>query len=120
MGSVGRFAPPFALMGIIFVVSAQGTLPSVDSALDVALKKAAHMAEFGVLWALWLRALAGPRHTAALWALAITLAYAVSDELHQSWVSGRTSSPFDVAIDAAGIGVAVLLWRLRASRARRP
>ncbi|MDQ3632704.1 MAG: VanZ family protein [Actinomycetota bacterium] len=120
MGSVARFAPPLLLMGLIFLVSAQETLPSVDSALDVVVKKAAHMAEFGVLWALWLRALAGPRPRAALWALAITLVYAVSDELHQSMVDGRTSSSFDVAIDAAGIGVAVLVWRLRATRARRP
>jgi len=122
MRSVGRYAPALALMGVIFLLSAQSTLPRVESDLDVVLRKAAHMTEFGLLWWLWVRALrpAGDLPRAALVALAIALAYAISDELHQSFVPGRHPSPFDVAIDAAGIGVAVALWLPRASRARSP
>lgn len=118
MRSAGRLIPALALMALIFAVSAQSSLPTVESDLDVALRKAAHMAEFGLLWALWLWALPGPRPQAALRALAITLVYAVSDELHQSFVADRHASPLDVAIDAAGIGVAAAIWTGRARWAR--
>jgi VanZ family protein len=46
--------------------------------------------------------------------------YAASDELHQTFVSGRHGSPLDVAIDAFGIGAAVLAWALTARRRGRP
>ena len=36
--------------------------------------------------------------------------YAISDELHQSFVAGRHGTPVDVAIDALGVGLAVLAW----------
>ena len=35
----------------------------------------------------------------------------MTDEFHQSFVDGRNGSPVDVAIDAAGVGLAVLAWR---------
>jgi VanZ family protein len=63
------------------------------------------MAAFGLLWWLWLRALGRP-----VVAAVITLAYAVSDEWHQSFVEGRHGAASDVAIDAAGVGIAVALW----------
>ena len=120
MRSVGRLVPALALMAAIFAVSAQSSLPQTDTALDVVGRKAAHMAEFGLLWALWLWALPGARPRAALAALAITLAYAASDELHQSFVAGRHASAWDVAIDAAGVGVAAALWIVRTRGARHP
>jgi len=107
-------------MGVIFFLSSRSDLPRAENGLDIVLRKAAHMTEYGLLWALWLRALRGPRPPATLRAVAITLAYAVSDELHQSFVAGRHASPFDVAIDAAGVGVAAAMWVaavLRASSA---
>ena len=55
--------------------------------------------------------------------MALTLAYAASDELHQRFVPGRHGSPWDWAIDAAGVGVAglatVLAARRRATALRR-
>ena len=124
MRFLARYAPALALMAVIFVLSAQSSLPRVDTSFDVALRKAAHMTEFGLLWLLWLWALDGARPRAAVCALAITLAYAVSDELHQSFVPGRHASAWDVAIDAAGVGLAATVWvlrsRARASRARWP
>jgi len=41
--------------------------------------------------------------------LALVLAYAVSDEYHQSWVPERTASAVDVAIDTFG-GVCGVFW----------
>jgi VanZ family protein len=47
-------------------------------------------------------------------ALAAGIAYAATDELHQHFVRGRHASPVDVAIDAVGVAVGMLLWlRLR-------
>jgi VanZ family protein len=41
--------------------------------------------------------------------LLITVAYAISDEWHQSFVEGRHGSPVDVLIDTAGAGAAALV-----------
>ncbi|CAA9485631.1 MAG: hypothetical protein AVDCRST_MAG30-1068 [uncultured Solirubrobacteraceae bacterium] len=116
MAALGRFGPPLALMAVIFALSAQ---PDLNSGLDfdLPLRKLAHMAEFGLLWVLWWRALGygDPKVS-----IAITLLYAASDEYHQSFVEGRKGSPVDFAIDAAGVGLAGLAVWLRASRARRP
>jgi VanZ family protein len=42
--------------------------------------------------------------------------YAVSDEVHQALVPGRMGSPLDVAIDAAGVVLGVLLWERARTR----
>jgi len=101
-----RFGPPLALMGVIFLLSAQADLNSGLGVWDTVGRKLVHMATYGALWWLWYRAL-GLRSPAA--AIAITLAYAVSDEFHQSFVEGRHGSPVDVLIDAAGVALAVVL-----------
>ena len=51
----------------------------------------------------------------------IATLYAASDELHQVFVSGRTPSLVDVAIDSAGAaaGIALLGWVLRRRRVSR-
>jgi VanZ family protein len=103
MTLISRFGPPILLMAVIFAFSAQPDLSTGLGTWDTILRKAAHMAEYGLLWWLWWRAL-GHRHAAA--AAAITLAYAASDEFHQSFVEGRNGSPLDVAIDAVGIAIA--------------
>jgi VanZ family protein len=92
-------------MAIIFALSAQPDLGTGLGGWDLVLRKLGHMAEFGLLWWLWLRALGRPQAAAA-----ITLAYAVSDEFHQSFVSGRVGSPVDVLIDATGVAIAYALW----------
>jgi len=112
---VKRFAPPLLLMGLIFFLSAQPDLSSGLGGWDLILRKAAHMAEYGILWFLWWRALGYGNPVAAV---AITLLWAASDEFHQSFVDGRHGSPWDVAIDAVGIGLGVLAARLAYSQPR--
>jgi VanZ family protein len=116
MTAAGRFLPPLALMGLIFFFSAQPDLGTGLGVWDTILRKAAHMTEYGVLWWLWWRALGFRRLGAAV---AITLAYAATDEFHQTFVSGRHGTPVDVVIDAAGVAIAILLTRRRAERAAR-
>jgi VanZ family protein len=47
------------------------------------------------------------------------LLFAVSDEVHQLFVPGRTLRPFDVLVDMAGIGAAMLIMRQKILR-RKP
>jgi VanZ family protein len=115
MRTISRFGPPLILMGVIFALSAQPDLNSGLGVWDTILRKLGHAAEYGLLWWLWWRAF-GYRHTAA--AVAITLAYAASDELHQSFVAGRHGSPLDWLIDATGVALAVAAVSVRRRRAR--
>ena len=96
-------------MAAIFAFSAQPDLSTGLGGWDTLLRKLAHMAEFGLLWWLWLRALRGRAVLAAV----IAVGYAITDEIHQSFVEGRVGTPVDVAIDAAGVGIAVALWAWR-------
>jgi VanZ family protein len=114
MRPLSRFGPPLVLMGVIFFFSAQPDLGTGLGVWDTILRKAAHMAEYGLLWFLWYRAL---EIRSPLPAVAITLAYAAGDEFHQSFVEGRHGTPVDVLIDAAGVGIAVALHARRRARA---
>ena len=116
MSALGRSAPALAWAAAIFVLSAQPDLPRAPSSLlDLLLKKGAHLAAYAILAALLHRAL-GPTfrwgerpHYALAWGL--TVLYAASDELHQSFVPGRTATGLDIAIDGTGavLGLA-LRW----------
>jgi VanZ family protein len=101
--------PVVAWAGVIFTLS---SIPSLSTGLgtwDTVLRKGAHVTEYAVLGALLYRALG--REPLAL---ALGLAYAATDELHQHFVHGRHASPVDVAIDAVGLAFGMLLWlRLR-------
>ena len=115
MRSVSRFVPPVLLMAVIFALSAQPDLNSGLGGWDLILRKCAHMTEFGLLWFLWWRAL-GYGHPGP--AIAIALLWAATDEYHQSFVEGRHGSPWDVAIDAVGIGLGVRVARVAYSQPR--
>ncbi|MBA3327674.1 MAG: VanZ family protein [Solirubrobacterales bacterium] len=112
MGPISRFAPPLAVMALIFYLSAQ---PGLDSGLsfDLVLRKLAHIAIFAALWLAVARALEWRRPIVAS---AVALAYAAGDEIHQSFVTDRHGAPLDVAVDALGIGLAVLAWAHMARR----
>jgi VanZ family protein len=116
MGPVSRYAPPLAVMALIFALSATPDLSSGLGAWDFALRKLAHVTIFGVLWLTLARATQWRRPVLAI---VIAILYASSDEVHQTFVEGRHGTPVDVAIDAFGIGLAVLA-RTVATRRRRP
>lgn len=107
MGRISRYGPPLAVMTLIFALSATPDLSSGLGAWDTLLRKLAHITIFGVLWLTLARATLWRR---PILATVVAILYAISDELHQSFVEGRHGSPVDVAIDTAGIGLAVLAW----------
>lgn len=107
---------------MIFYFSNQ---PSLSSGLawDYILRKIAHMAEFVALMLLLRGAIRqhGVREGRALAAAtALAFIYAVSDEYHQSFVSGRTASARDVGFDLAGILAAVLIVKIFIARQAAP
>jgi VanZ family protein len=93
------------------VIFALSSIPSLGTGLggwDLVLRKLAHIAEYAVLAFLLRRVLSTP------WAFAAAVAYAISDELHQTFVRGREGRPRDVLIDAIGIVLGLLAARRRA------
>src|SRR5436309_3051624 len=108
------WAPVVLWAGVIFGLS---SIPSLSSGLgtwDELLRKGAHIAEYAVLGMLLLRALGS-----VLQAVAVGGAYAITDEIHQHFVHGRHSSPFDVAFDACGVALGLLLLlSVQSQRAR--
>lgn len=102
----------------------------VDLAVLV-VRKVAHFVEYSVLAVLVWRALWRPQPRdarpwdwrVATWTLAVVVAYAVSDEYHQTFVPNREGSPWDVLVDTVG-GLCGLLgawgvysaWRRRVAQ----
>jgi VanZ family protein len=79
------------------------------------IRKLAHFSEYFALTALWwwaLRTQIGGRRS-LLPAVVIAFGYAITDEIHQTFVNGRIGTPRDVLIDSAGILTAA--WLIRRS-----
>jgi VanZ family protein len=97
--------PVVAWAAVIFAFSSVPHLGTGLGTWDTVLRKGAHITEYAVLGALLYRALG--REPVAL---AAGIAYAATDELHQHFVRGRHASPVDVAIDAVGLALGMLVW----------
>jgi len=138
--------PPLLWMALIFLVSSDGesfnrssriigplvqwlfpeAAPQTVENLVVAVRKLAHVTEYACCAILLWRALR--RHTARdtrpwTWrepALAqiIVIAYAITDEVHQSFVPGRQGAAMDVLLDSLGglLGLAAIWLAGRWSR----
>ncbi len=113
---VRLWLPPLVWMGLIFVVSAQPALPSAPGPWDPFLKKTMHALAYGVLTWLYQRGLRGYRgddRWVRVVSVMLALAYAVSDEYHQTFVPGRNGSWVDVMVDGLGtLGATLVDWRL--------
>jgi VanZ family protein len=96
-------------VAVIFALSSVPSLSTHLGTWDTILRKCAHMTEYAILAVLIARA-AGSS-TAAF---GLTVAYAATDEWHQTFVRGRHGSPIDVGIDA--VGALIGLWVLSRTR----
>lgn len=107
---IGLWGPVVAYMAIIFYESSQPVLPSV---VDGVNDKVLHIGGYTALGALVIRALTdGFRRPvtwrAGLFAIALTTAYGLSDEVHQAFVPPREMDPWDLLADATGATLAVV------------
>jgi VanZ family protein len=119
--AVAAWLPAIAWAGLIFAFSAQPNLRFVpNEGLDFLVRKAGHMAAFGILALTVWRSIATTTAWRQPWAWALMLAvlYAITDEFHQGFVAGRHPSPIDVGIDAIGALIAVVAVASVRSRRR--
>lgn len=88
------------------------------AAVDFPIRKTAHAAEYAILGVLTIGTLYDARRRngryisvrgSILAAWAVAAAYAVSDEIHQLFVPGRSGQLSDVLLDSAGALAGVLL-----------
>ena len=111
-----RAIAPLALMALIFFLSSR---ESVGPELPAFTRVIAHFFEYALLAGLWVWALHPSLGARAFTvAAAISFAYAISDELHQSFIDGRDADPLDLLVDGLGIAAAIWLLRGRAAAAR--
>lgn len=82
------------------------------NALEVAVRKAAHIVEFGILGALWygfFYVSPSGRFKPTTSAFTVSVLYAVSDEVHQYFVPGRAARLYDVGFDTLGIVLGIII-----------
>ena len=108
--ALSLWLPVLVWAGVIFAFSSVPSLGTGLGTWDLVLRKLAHVTEYAVLGFLLSRAVRRPAV-----AVLLAAAYAVTDEVHQTFVEGRHGAPRDVAIDAVGALVGALAW-LRWSR----
>ena len=99
--------------------------PSLVETLSFIVRKCAHMSEYALLCILWVLYMKEARFTKAyMLAYGLTVMYAVSDEIHQAFVTGRSAQLSDVCIDACGAAIGLVLiylwhrWRQRKHQTR--
>jgi VanZ family protein len=115
---VGAWGPAAGWAAFLFFMSSRETI-GVD--LSSGLDKVAHFGAYLVLG--FLLAYGGSRFSLIAWvAVAIGVLYGASDEIHQSFVPGRSSEVADWVADALGTVAGVLIYhfllRRRAERSR--
>ena len=109
---IGRWLPVFLWSSVIFAFS---SLPQTHVSqfflTDFIIKKAAHISEYAILYALIFRATRGK----LLFSFALTIIFAITDEIHQGFVPGRTPKVYDVVgFDLVGTSIsAFIIWKLQ-------
>jgi VanZ family protein len=115
-----RWIPALLMMIVIFLFSAQPAshLPDFDWA-DRLVKKSGHVMGYAILAFLYWRALQFNEDKRwVAWLLA--LLYAMTDEFHQSFVSGRHPAIWDVIL-FDNLGTLISLWLVaRYRKQKRP
>jgi len=104
-----KWAPALVIMGVIFLFSSQPSQNLPDFGLvDRIVKKGGHMLGYGLLaLSYWNGFGWGRKKLPLAWLLAVL--YAATDEFHQSFVSGRHPSVWDVLI-FDNLGALISLW----------
>ncbi len=106
----GGFAQILAdFLGIFFKGEVYDTLLWVAQWM---VRKSAHIILFALLGVCVYKSLDfGTRKSRVIITLLICLLYAISDEIHQSFIPGRACRVTDILIDATGIAVGQLIMR---------
>lgn len=109
-GWVG-WIPAAIWAAVLFLVSHQ---PTISVNLSGGRDKLAHFGAYLIL-GLLLAVGRGPQ-ARTLWLILLGSLYGIIDELHQSFVPGRSADIWDVAADILGATTGVLIYRLARRR----
>ncbi|HEY7736860.1 MAG TPA: VanZ family protein [Candidatus Limnocylindrales bacterium] len=109
---MSTWAPVVLWMGVIFVLSSRDGLDTGSGRLRFDVAKLAHLTVYFVLGMLLDRALDGRGlRRQAWWVMVLLVMYALTDEIHQSFVPGRTPLLFDIGVDSIGGLAGIAAWR---------
>lgn len=101
-----RFIPSIIWMSVIFYFSSRSTTGIGTNETDrFLILKSFHLIEYAILAALLLFAIYKKKLV-----VFIAYLYAISDEIHQSFIPGRTSRFRDTLIDLIGIFIGLLIF----------
>lgn len=86
-----------------------GVSDATIASVQLVVRKCGHLTEYAILAALLCRAM---RQSSQRWfgAFIVAAIYASLDELHQSFVTSRTGTPWDVLIDCIGAATGLLVY----------
>jgi VanZ family protein len=116
-----RWLPSIIMMAAIFAFS---SLPARHipylGRYDFLIKKGGHALGYALLGMAYFYAIPKRVSIGFRWMLAMLMVilFALSDEFHQSFVEGRTSSLRDVVIDSCGAAVALFFGAVYSSNSR--
>ncbi|HSW89983.1 MAG TPA: VanZ family protein [Patescibacteria group bacterium] len=107
---IWRLLPLLLWCVFIFSLSSKSSLPGDNlGPIDYIFRKLAHMGTYFVLFYLAFRLFPGWKlKDRVLFAVIFAFGYAVSDEMHQGYVPGRTGTPRDWWFDGLGISFGAL------------
>lgn len=108
------YLPAIIWASIIFAFSSQKVIPGVEEyAPDFFMKKFAHVFVYLILYSLLQFAVNRTTQTnqtkmRLYLPIVLCCVYAISDEIHQSFVPGRTATLRDIGYDMVGVSIAFL------------
>jgi hypothetical protein len=106
-----RWIPAVVMMIVIFLFS---SIPGRDmpdfGIFDLLVKKLGHMLGYALLASAYYIGLRDRARMPLLLAWALAVGYAITDELHQYFVPGRSAWAFDIMIDAIGAAAGLVVF----------
>ncbi|MEM6533883.1 MAG: VanZ family protein [Myxococcota bacterium] len=108
MTAVLRFVPAIAWAALIFALSSRSSFGQIPGLVFPGFDKIAHAGAFGVLALLLLYGARFPLGRRGWLCVIAASLYGLSDELHQSFVPGRSVEVADGVADVAGAILAYL------------
>ena len=108
-------------MGLIFLMAGRQMSADVTEEvfgnLNYLFRKAAHIVEYAILTYLWMRSIwTVPERlrSCLVWSVVLSVFYAVTDEVHQSFVPQRLGTWSDLVYDTVGaLVMGYTLWWIR-------
>jgi VanZ family protein len=118
-GVIISWVPLIAYMSLIFILSSR-TIPDIFPETRN-IDKIIHIVEYSILSVLWLRAIESwwpdmDKKRLFITAVILTSLYGISDEVHQSFVPGRSSEAYDIVADIIGALLGARLYVRYAKR----